>query len=60
MAVARKETATRQTLLNSRKSSMFPALEINKLGIVDKILRRFDIILHIWLIHFLFHSMLLS
>ena len=34
----------------------FPALEIKKLAQVGKILRSFDIILLIWLIHLLFTS----
>ena len=40
--------------LNSCTFSIFHALEIKKLVLVGKILWRFDIILHIWLIHFLF------
>ena len=42
-----------------RTPSIFPALHIKKVAIVHKILLRFDIILHIWLIHLLFHSILL-
>ena len=50
MTGTRNETATRKTL-----PSTFPVLVIKKLAIVGKILRRFDIILHLWLIHLLFH-----
>ena len=50
------ETATLKFFfLNSRTPSIFPDLDIKKLAIVGKILRRFDIILHTWLIHLLFH-----
>ena len=51
MAVISNETVT----LNSPTLSIFPALEIKKLALVGKILWRFDIIWHIWLIHLIFH-----
>ena len=44
---------SKNVILNSCTFSIFPALEIKKL--VGKILQRFDIISHIWIIHLLFH-----
>ena len=48
-------SCSKNFILNSRTVSIFPALDIKKLAIVGKILWRFDIILHMWLIHLLFH-----
>ena len=42
-------------ILNSRTLSIFPALEKKKLVFVGKILWRFNIMLHLWLINLFFH-----
>ena len=42
-------------IFNSCTLSFFPVLEIKKLAFVGKILWRFDIIFHIWLIHLFCH-----
>ena len=45
-------------ILNSRKPSIFPALDIKKLDIVGKTLWRLNIILDICLIYLFFDSIL--
>ena len=55
MTGSRNETTSWKFILNSRTPSIFPVLDIKKLAIVRKILWCFDTILHIRLIHLLFH-----
>ena len=59
MTVTAMKQVIEKLYFEFRTPSIFPALHIKKLAIVHKILLRFDIILHIWLIHLLFHSILL-
>ena len=44
----------RKPFLNASTLSLFPALEIKKPVLVGKIVCRFNIVLHTWLIQFLF------
>ena len=48
---------SKKVILNSRTISIFPAIEVKKLVLLGKILRHFNIILHIWLVQLLFRSL---
>ena len=49
---------SKNLILNSCTLSIFPGLEIKKLVLVGKLLWRFDVVFHIWLMHLFFLVMI--